>query len=95
MFVFVLRICLAHSSLLIFYVQSDNTWPDIQTIPYHTIPYIHMYMFHTYMYRYRAGSDGLFAFLIKCSKTRAAKPRIVGLFNFYIVIAYRIGRRRV
>lgn len=86
MFVFVLRICLAHSSLLIFYVQSDNTWPYR---PYHA------YMFHTYMYRYRAGSDGLFAFLIKCSKTRAAKPRIGGLFNFYIVIAYRIGRRRV
>lgn len=56
-------------------------------MPCHTMPYIYVYM-----YRYRVGSGGgLFAFLIKCSKTREAKPRIVGLFNFYIVIAYRIG----
>lgn len=49
----------------------------------------------TYMYMYRGD---LFAFLIKCSKTRLAretKPRIVCLFNFYIVIAYRSGRVRV
>lgn len=37
LFVFVLRICLAHSSLLIFYVQPDNAWPDIHAMPYHAI----------------------------------------------------------
>lgn len=40
LFVFVLRICLAHSSLLIFYVQPDNAWPDIHAIPCHTYMYI-------------------------------------------------------